>query len=403
MVPVDTGEDTPSLIVQVQEALRGDLRRLCEAKPVLKAFALWIVPGRSRELIDPERLAERALESEVASYQDVAVLGYLNSLWDVMPDLRSRFRERFGWLMGRSFFVPQRARGFEADSLAMLGVVLGAKEIEWSEDHEKLNSVLGESARELSHDTWDRSLVVCARSLLNGDEIPRDVRDLTPDLIAALGSHGYASTDPEMEGQARSTILTPEFDAVDLDRSIVRYRALDWLYRREANISPRRAGIDDVARLLAEVPNALRNWTWEESPRTRGAKAKAEKWDILHEYHVQNLLWAVLRPVFQDLEDEEWLASLGHKHPRADLAIPSLRLVIEVKFARSPSKFSDKIEEVAADASLYLKKGSRFDALIAFVWDNSRSTEEHGEFRRGLLDISGVREAIVVPRPGQWE
>jgi len=42
----------------------------------------------------------------------------------------------------------------------------------------------------------------------------------------------------------------------------------------------------------------------------------------------------MLRPVFDDLVDEETLRKLGHSTYRADFAIPSLGLLIEVKYAR---------------------------------------------------------------------
>ena len=116
------------------------------------------------------------------------------------------------------------------------------------------------------------------------------------------------------------------------------------------------------------------------------------------------MLWAVLAPVFPDLDDEEWLKSLGHHHPRADLAIPSLRVIIEVKFARRDGKsFSDLIQEVAADASTYLQDGSGYTNIIAFIWDDAARTEEHAELHQGLLRIRGVIDAIVLPRPRKMD
>jgi hypothetical protein len=124
---------------------------------------------------------------------------------------------------------------------------------------------------------------------------------------------------------------------------------------------------------------------------------------IDNEYHVQNMLWVILAPIFPDLDDEEWLKSLGQHHPRADLAIPSLRVIIEVKFARENGKFSDIIQEVAADASTYLQNGSGYTSMVAFVWDDAARTEEHAELRQGLVRIRGVSDAIVLPRPRKMD
>ena len=43
----------------------------------------------------------------------------------------------------------------------------------------------------------------------------------------------------------------------------------------------------------------------------------------------------VLAPLFSDLESEPYSKKLGFVQPRADLTIPSLRLIIEAKFARA--------------------------------------------------------------------
>jgi hypothetical protein len=65
------------------------------------------------------------------------------------------------------------------------------------------------------------------------------------------------------------------------------------------------------------------------------------------------------------------------------------------------SEFSEIIKQVAADASTYLQEGSGFQDILAFVWDDSATTEQHAELRQGLLRISGVREAIILPRPAK--
>src|SRR5208282_1041391 len=102
-----------------------------------------------------------------------------------------------------------------------------------------------------------------------------------------------------------------------------------------------------------------------------------------------------------DLEDEEYLRSLGYKHPRADLAIPSLQLIIEVKFLResTQSALSNIIEQIAADTGLYLTSPSSFSELLVFVWDDTRSTEHHSELKGGLLKLAGVKGAVIVARP----
>jgi hypothetical protein len=75
------------------------------------------------------------------------------------------------------------------------------------------------------------------------------------------------------------------------------------------------------------------------------------------------------------------------------------------KFVREGTRraFSGVIEDVAADASLYLRDPERYREIIAFVWDNSRQTHQHSELRQGLLAIPGIVGAVVIPRPGKMK
>jgi hypothetical protein len=111
-----------------------------------------------------------------------------------------------------------------------------------------------------------------------------------------------------------------------------------------------------------------------------------------------------LSPLFDDLEDEEGLPSVGHKHPRCDLAMPRLRLVIEVKFLRQATQAARAkiVEEVAADSALYLAEHSPYDAVVVFIWDESGSSHHHDEFQ-ALRRLRGISDVVVVSRPGSWK
>jgi hypothetical protein len=105
------------------------------------------------------------------------------------------------------------------------------------------------------------------------------------------------------------------------------------------------------------------------------------------------------------IDDEENMPSIGHKKPRADLGIPSLRTIVEVKFLRDRGQrgFAKIIDEIAADASLYLSRTSDYDNIIAFVWDDCAQTEQHHELKSGIEQIKGISAAIVLPRPSSMQ
>jgi hypothetical protein len=155
--------------------------------------------------------------------------------------------------------------------------------------------------------------------------------------------------------------------------------------------------LEDVSKLLKGVSAGLRRWTWEEKSRTQGGTPR--QWYIENEYHVQNLLYFLLAAVFADIIEEEYTGSVGQKKPRVDLEIPSLKLVIEIKFWYRKDKPQKIIDEIAADTSLYLAQGSPHEQMIAFIWDDFRRTEEHDLLKSGLKNLNGIFDVVIVSRP----
>jgi hypothetical protein len=93
--------------------------------------------------------------------------------------------------------------------------------------------------------------------------------------------------------------------------SLFETAALDALFAVEAALDLAHPTIEQIVALLKGASAALKRWPWEDKPKTQHKDVTAQRWDIQHEYHVQSLLWAILRPVFQGLEDEENLPSVG--------------------------------------------------------------------------------------------
>jgi hypothetical protein len=128
----------------------------------------------------------------------------------------------------------------------------------------------------------------------------------------------------------------------------------------------------------------------------------ARQWHVDHEYPVQNLLWAILRPAFPDLRREEYTDPVGLLYPRLDLGVPSLRLIIEVKFWRASTTAAQMVEEIASDSSVYFNsQARRYDSLVPLVWDNARRTERYDDLLRGLRSLPRVVDAVVLSRPGK--
>ena len=166
-----------------------------------------------------------------------------------------------------------------------------------------------------------------------------------------------------------------------------------------AIVPPNGWTLDDLLGFLEHIPVGLKRWTWENKGRTKNAEPV--KWFIENEYHVQNLLYLLLAPVFNDVSDEVYLQPVGQKTPRVDLYLPSMHTIIEVKYRKDTIKsFQALIGEIAEDASLYRCNPAYENARIAaFLWDHTRSTQEHSKFREGVLKIPGMDACVVVSAP----
>lgn len=158
--------------------------------------------------------------------------------------------------------------------------------------------------------------------------------------------------------------------------------------------------LKDLVLFLERIPVGLKRWTWEEE-KGRTRNSEPVKWMIQNEYHVQNLLYVMLAPVFDDIADEINLQQVGQKSPRADLYLPGLHTIIEVKYRKDSKKsFSKIIGEVAEDISLYHADTKYRDArLVCFLWDHTRSTQEHAKFKEGVLSMDGIDACVVVSAP----
>lgn len=173
----------------------------------------------------------------------------------------------------------------------------------------------------------------------------------------------------------------------------------DAINSEMAALPPKLWDKQDIICFLENISSGLKRWTWEDKAKT--SKSQVVKWLIENEYHVQNLLYVMLAPIFPDITDERYTAPIGQKNPRLDLYIPSIDVVIEVKFRKDTKKsFQDLIGEIAEDASLYRSdpkfKGS---ALIIFLWDHTRATEQHSKFKEGILQLDHVDGCVIICSP----
>lgn len=152
----------------------------------------------------------------------------------------------------------------------------------------------------------------------------------------------------------------------------------------------------EISYILTQFESCLRRWRWDDINLE-----KPVRWPIQSEREVQDILWIILRSRFPDLEDEDTLPKFGHSTYKADLGIPSLKLLIEVKFARKAADFKKIEKEVLEDKEPYLSAPERYREILVFIYDDSCSVQEHSTTQRALKRIQGIADVIIVNRPSQ--
>jgi hypothetical protein len=366
----------------LSDAQQAHLRMLAGVKnsPLNQAFLAWLLPSRCPAgEIDAHIKAACTKRGGARSYRDVALAGFatpriaelgLSGERDALVD----------WIQGTNVRSSSGYDPIVDDPAGLIGVMLAVEAAGGTiADRAKKwlavvcsAAVTGE-AKETHSSTYRAIGHLLSQTLIQAD--------VSADVAVALQSKGLLHVDP--------TSYSAAF-------------AKAKLLADEGDVCTAAVRLAQVRRVLEGVQSSLYRWVWEEKPRTSRRGAQPRKWHIENEYHFQSLLYAILRPIFADLREEEYTPSVGTTQPRADLYIPSLKLVIEVKFWYARDNSRELINQLAADASLYRAKGSDVQLVIPIIWDEGRRTEEHSVIQDGVAVLEGLGRAIFVNRPSTW-
>lgn len=335
------------------------------------------------------------------SYQAVGALALATVLNAADSERQAAFKEGIDWALGTSTEVDGTPVGLAADPPAVVAVVAAIRRTGDTARQATMCSWLGTVLDKFGGrlGLWERAQLHVASQLLGVQRhqpielaeaccVTRVAVASADEVVTA--SDGRAIRSAVLEHHAKVDAIGAAFLLASLSRakaSVVRSIRTDEMT------------VDDVFTLLRNVTRSLRDWTWEENPRTKTGTPR--QWHVDNEYHVQDLLWVVLAPLFGDLESEGYSKKLGFVQPRADLTIPSLKLIIEAKFAYASDSLKKIQRELSEDAAAYFPQGGSFERLIAFVWDDAARTEEHATLIQGLQQLERIAGVVVVSRPAK--
>ncbi len=121
---------------------------------------------------------------------------------------------------------------------------------------------------------------------------------------------------------------------------------------------------------------------------------------INNEKDVQRIIWTILRTTFQDLVDEESLPRFGVKNYQPDFAIPTLRVLIEVKYVGDAKTLGDLQDELLADVVGYLQAARQsYDRVVLFIYDTTGRVAADTNLSKDLMRDKHVEDVIVVIGP----
>ncbi|MEV6007375.1 hypothetical protein AB0M29_11255 [Streptomyces sp. NPDC051976] len=225
------------------------------------------------------------------------------------------------------------------------------------------------------------------------------VRD--PAEVACIHWLTVSATDARLTDQDKlrrlqsrllSDVLLTETAQPDAPRAALLLEAISQIVT--ASIDETLLSRTHVGVVLSRFEAAMRQWRYDGDHLDNPIK-----WPITSEREIQNILWLMLRPAFDDLVEEETLRRLGHSTYRADFGIPSLSLLIEVKYARKAADFKTFEKEIYEDYVGYLSGDSTYRHMTVFIYDESSSVQEHETTRSALLKLPNITDVVIVSRP----
>lgn len=387
------------LIGDLEGGLKNKTQKLDKTVSLSGAFFSWVF----------DLAPTIKLDDLPKGHEKVAVLGFYSAL--DKQKFSSSFHSLLNWLVERPLQIQGTPAAIVLDPLAILGILIGVinvKEISLEENIKTwLENLLIERGKLKEKALWSDFAINLLSEYM---ELPNpgqliESSEIHPVRIL-MHSKGLVKNYSEKllsedVNKLLANSIREESSGLDNAQATVILAALKLARCRTEFLDVNIPGIQTVINLLNRIPEALSLWTWEDAARTKNSDII--RWDLQNEYHVQNLLHLILKPVFPDIKAEESLVSSGHVHPRVDFFIPSLRVAIEVKFLRlrQQNVLKSITEEIASDAHHYRVEKNVCDDIVVFIWDDTRSTEEHSKLKEAIEKMEGIRGAVIVSRPGK--
>ena len=242
------------------------------------------------------------------------------------------------------------------------------------------------------------------RSTLDGQAVLTEAQPPDDSAVLAL-IHWMATTGTAhlaapagqltaLQQRILKAVLRTDPAVLTIPQAAVIHRAVTDIL--DASIDQMVLSRSHIGVVLRRFEAAMRRWRWDEDDLHDPIR-----WPVRSEREVQDILWLILRSVFEDVVDEETLPKVGHSTYRADFGLPRLGVLIEAKYARHHTDFKKIEKEVMEDSVAYLRNAGPYKEIVVFIYDESASVQEHDITATALREPSGVSDVIIVSRPSR--
>lgn len=116
-------------------------------------------------------------------------------------------------------------------------------------------------------------------------------------------------------------------------------------------------------------------------------KHNRPSFNVENEYDLQDLLYVIAKPIFPDARLEEHTSKHAGKTKRIDMVIPSVNVVVEVKFVRDKTHANSITDEIKIDIESYHVHPS-CETLCVLIYDPGKNIIDAENV---MTDLSGLR------------
>lgn len=235
-------------------------------------------------------------------------------------------------------------------------------------------------------------------------EIANSIEWMAVTLTVVAGIYGV---DDRHYTQLKNASVPPSGDEnVDVHNTIVLYNALLRSCVKEITIyldtpeflnsKTKKVNLSDKLEILNNIFDKFHLI----ATRLANRRPKKEPFLIKDEYDVQDLLHALMTPIFKDIRPEEPTPSFGGNFSKMDFSIADTKMVIEVKIASTMHTGKQIVDELLSDIARY-QKSQDCNLLICFIYDPGFSLKEPSSIKIDLEKESMEKfsvEVIIEPK-----